>query len=334
DGKGILFTVMRRSYDSQPWLALLRTDTREWRVLLNDVADARYVPTGHLVFMKRGTLMAVRFDLAGQKIIGQPVPIRENVLQTLGISTTLHSLAGQFGISATGALVYARGDLVLTSMASLFWVDMKGTEELATDLRRPFLAPRLSPDGQRIAYQSFGIMDEQIWVYDLERSTNSRLTEDGSARWPIWSPDGKKLLYAWSKSLKTNLYRQPYDGASPMERLTTSEYTQHPGSWSADGKTVALVEWHPDTGNDIYILDVLSGDVTPFLNSKYEEIFPDFSPDGRWMAYTSNESGHSEVYLRSFPTPDMKHLVSAEGGAQPLWARDGRRLFYRTRDQV
>lgn len=119
-----------------------------------------------------------------------------------------------------------------------------------------------------------------------------------------------------------------------MERLTTGEYDQCPGSWSWDGKTIALTETRPDTGNDIYILDVLSGRVTPFLNSKFNERSPDFSPDGPWLAYTSDESGRFEVYVRSFPAPDVKHLVSAEGGDEPLWARDGKRLFYRWQGQV
>jgi dipeptidyl aminopeptidase/acylaminoacyl peptidase len=119
-----------------------------------------------------------------------------------------------------------------------------------------------------------------------------------------------------------------------MERLTTGEYNHQPGSWSADGKTIALTEDRPDTGTDIYILDVPSGRVTPFLNSKFNESYPDFSPDGRWLAYSSDESGRFEVYVRSFPAPDVKHLVSAEGGGEPLWARDGKRLFYRWQDQV
>lgn len=119
-----------------------------------------------------------------------------------------------------------------------------------------------------------------------------------------------------------------------MERLTTSEYAQFPGSWSSDGKTVALVEQPPDTLDDILILDVPSGRVTPFLNSKFTERYPDLSPDGRWMAYSSDESGREEVYVRPFPGPGMKHLVSAKGGREPLWTRDGRRLFYRWQDQV
>ena len=119
-----------------------------------------------------------------------------------------------------------------------------------------------------------------------------------------------------------------------MVRLTTSEYGQRPGSWSSDGKTLAFVDIHPDTGDDIALLDVQSKRVTRFLNSKYSEWYPEFSPDGRWMAYTSDESNRQEVYVRPFPGPGMKQQVSIEGGSEPLWARNGQQLFYRRQDQV
>jgi len=333
NGKGILFTVMRHNLDPQPWLALLRMDTREWSVLLQDAADARYVPTGHLVFLRQGMLMAVRFDLSGQEVIGQPAALVQNVMQTFSTSAIYHTCAGQFGISATGSLIYAAGGLVPDLKNSLVWVDQKGTEQPVTDLRLPFFAPRLSPDGQGIAYVT-SARQWQVWVYDLERGTNSRLTGEGRAGSLLWTPDGKRLLFGWQKSVASNLFWQPYDGSSPMERLTTGEYNQFPGSLSSDGKTVALVETHPDTGYDISVLDVPSGRVTPFLNTKSEEEYPDFSPDGRWIAYSSNESNRAEVYVRPFPGPGMKRLVSTEGGSQPLWARNGKQLFYRWQNQV
>lgn len=131
-----------------------------------------------------------------------------------------------------------------------------------------------------------------------------------------------------------NLYWQPSDGSSSMERLTTSEYSQNPGSWSSDGKTVVLVTWQPDTSTNIAVMDVPSGRVTPFLNSPFNEGYPEFSPDGRWMTYTSDESNRTEVYVRPFPGPGMKYLVSSEGGEEPVWARNGKQLFYRWGDQM
>jgi len=330
NGKAVLFTVTKYWMDLKPRLALLRLDTGEWDILLEDAADARYIPTGHLVFLRQGTLMAVRFDPAKLEAIGQPVELVENVMQALRLTAVNHTGAGQLGISDTGSLIYAPGGVPPLPSNSLVWVDQRGIEQLAAALQFPFGAPRLSPDGQRVAYT----VESQVYVYDLGRGTNSRLTDDGRAVRTIWTPDGKRLLFSWGRSTANNLFWQPYDGSSPMERLTTSEYGQQPGSWSLDGKTLAFEDVHPDTGDDIALLDVRSGRVTQFLNSKYAEWYPEFSPDGRWMAYTSDESNRHEVYIRPFPGPGMKQQVSSEGGSEPLWARNGKQLFYRRQDQV
>jgi serine/threonine-protein kinase len=333
NGKAVLFTVMRNRLDSQPWLALLRLDTHEWHVLLQDAADAKYASTGQLVFLRQGTLMAVRFDPARLEVIGQPSPLVENLMQAFSRSFALNTGAGQFGISDTGTLLYAAGGVIPDRKNSLVWVDQRGVEQPVTDSHFPFSQPRLSPDGRRIAYITTG-REWQVWVYDLTRGTNSRLTGEGWAVSPIWTPDNKRLLFAWQESLALNLFWQPYDGSSPMERLTTSEYAQLPGSWSSDGNTVALVELLPDEGNDIAVLDTRSGRVTTFLNSQFNEIYPEFSPDGRWIAYTSDESKRNEVYVRPFPGPGMKYQVSSGGGIQPLWARNGKELYYRWQEQV
>jgi hypothetical protein len=329
----VLFTVMRYAWDSRPWLALLRQDTREWKVLLEDAADARYVPTGHIVFLRQGRLMAVRFDLTKLEVIGQPIALVDNVIQSFVTDSGFNTGAGQFSISDTGSLIYAAGGVAPDAKGSLVWVDQRGIEEPVTALQFPFLGPRLSPDGQKITYLT-AAREWQVYVYDLGRGTNSQLSGEGLAGFPIWSPDGKRILFSWAKSLASNLYSQTYDGSSPMERLTTSEYYQEAGSWSPDGKTVALVEGHPDTNYDIAVLDIASGRVTPFLNSKFSEESPDLSSDGRWIAYSSDESKRDEVYVRPFPGPGMKQQVSSEGGIQPLWAKDGKQLFFRWQDQV
>jgi hypothetical protein len=324
---------MRSYYDRQPRVAVLRLDTRESRILLENAADAKYVPTGHLVFLRQGTLMAVRFDPVRREVIGQPVALVENVMQAFRFGASVNTGAGQFDVSETGCLLYAAGGVIPDLKNSLVWVDHKGIEQPVMDLQRPFLDPRLSPDGRKIAYGTDG-WEWQIWVYDLSTGTNSRLTDEGVAEVPIWSPDSKRLLFTWQKSLVTNLFWQPYDGSSPMERLTTSDFNQFPGSWSPDGKKVALVERHPNTGMDIAVLNVGSGRVTPLLNSPFNERYPEISPDGPWLAYSSDESKRDEVYVQPFPGPGTKYPVSSEGGVQPLWARDGRQLFYRWEDQV
>jgi serine/threonine-protein kinase len=254
-------------------------------------------------------------------------------MQTFATHVSYNTGAGQFSVSDSGALIYAAGGILPDMQNSLVWVDQKGTEQPVTPLQFPFGFPRLSPDGQRTTYGTAG-RELQVYVYDLNTGTNSRLTTEGQAGSPIWTPDGKRIVFRWQKSAVSNLFSQPYDGSSPMERLTTSQYDQSPGSWSPDGQTLALVEIHPDTGCDIVLLDARSGRVRPFLNSQFHEMYPEFSPDGHWIAYSSNESKRNEVYVRPFPGPGMKHQVSSEGGNQPLWARNGKQLFYRWQDQV
>jgi serine/threonine-protein kinase len=314
NGKAVLFTVMRHGWDWQPCLALLRLDIRDWRVLLADAADGRYVATGHLVFLRQGTLMAVRFDLARMEVVGQPVALVENVMQAFtGSSYFGHTGAGQFGISDTGSLIYAVGGIVPDPKTSSVWVDQRGIEQPVTASELSFSSPRLSPDGQRIAYIAWG-RECLVSVYDLGRGTNSRLTSEGRAYNVIWSPDGKRLLFSWYKSPPMNLYWRPSDGSLPMERVITNQ--------------------HPDTGSDIAMLDVGSRRVTPFLNSAFNEEYPEFSPDARWIAYTSDESNRREVYVQPFPGPGIKSLVSSDGGSAPLWARNGKQLFYREGNQM
>lgn len=177
DEKALLFTVMTYGFDPKPRLAMLRLDTGESRVLLEDAADARYLPTGHLVFLRQGTLMAVRFDRTKLEVIGQPVALREDVMQGFGFTYRHHTGAGQFGISDTGSLIYAPGGVPPPPSHSLVWIDQKGAEQSAAALRFPFSGPRLSPDGKRVTYVT--VPGFLVYVYDLASGTNSRLTDEG-----------------------------------------------------------------------------------------------------------------------------------------------------------
>jgi len=332
-GRAVLFTVMPYAWDSHPSVAALDIETGKRIDLLSDAADARFVRTGHLVFLRHGTLMAVRFDPAGLRVIGQPIPVLDDVMQALVPWGYQNTGAGQFDVSESGTLVYVPGGVLPDLENSLVWVDQAGSEEPAVPLRFPFQAPRLSPDGRRIAYVTQA-REWQVFVYDLEAGTNSRLTHDGMSSRAIWAPDGNRIVFLRYVPFALNLFSQPFDGSAPMERLTTGDCDQYPGSWTPDGQALALVENHAETGSDIALLETGSGRTRPFLESPFEEIHPEFSPDGRWIAYVSDESGRSEVYVRSFPGPGVKHQVSIEGGVQPLWARDARQLFYRWNDQV
>lgn len=328
DGKGVLFTIMREWFDDHPRVAVLELKTRKWLVLLEDAADARYVSTGHLVFLRQGTLMCVPFNLERREIASQPVPAVGNVMQALNVGGGMNSGAGQFSVSNSGWLVYATGGINPQRHDSLVWVDMKGQATLITSFKAAFWAPRLSPDGQRVAYITFG-KEWHAWIYDLSRGTARQLTREGKADFPVWTRDGKRLVFkGWEAGLEANLYWQPVDGSSAAERLTTSDNHQVPGSISPDGATVAFVERHPGDLWDIQLLDLKSRRVTSFLNSNTIQFYPEYSPDGHWMAYTSSESGRQEIYVRPFPGPGGEVQVSSEGGREPLWSRNGKQLFY------
>ena len=335
DGKAVLFTMNKEIHDGHPRTAILDLHTLKWRELLEDAADARYLPTGHFVFLRQGTLMAVPFDAVRLELKGQPFPVIADVMQELaGLSSSDNSAAGQYAISDTGTLVYASGKMIPPFQDSLVWVDQKGNIQPAASFTAPFLSARLSPDGKRIAYTTLG-NEMRIWIYDLEPGTTLRLTSEGTTGFVTWDLDGKGLTFNWWRSGNFNLYWQPVDGSMPAERLTTNEsLLQQPGPVHPDGKTLAFVDLRPDTGSDIILLDRQTRRVTPLLNSGANESHPAWSPDGRWMAYSSDETGSNEVYVRPVYGRGGKWKISNQGGREPLWSRNGSQLFYRRGDQV
>jgi eukaryotic-like serine/threonine-protein kinase len=332
--KGIVFTIMHHDWDTKPSVAVLDLTTRECRPLLEDAADARYVTTGHLAFLRQGTLLAVPFDPVSLRITGQSVPAMAgitNIAQALNaVSSVSQTTAGQFSVSGAGSLIYAPGGVIPDLKTSLVWVDRQGMAEPITSFKAPLTGPRLSPEGGRIAYKTFGT-DDSIWVYDLDRAINRKLTLEGRASFPTWSPpEGHRVAFGWLRTGAGNIYWQPVDGSSPMERLGTSDHNQYTGSFSPDGATLAFVETGGEAGADIMMLDIHDRKATPFLNTRFNELYPEFSPDGRRIAYVSNESGRNQVYVLPFPTGGGSVPISNEGGTEPLWARDGKQLFYRS----
>jgi Tol biopolymer transport system component len=331
DGKSVLFTVMEAPWSLDPRLALLDLQTRKWREVLKDAADGRYLSTGHLVFLREGTLMAVAFDLNRLEVKGQPVPVVEHVMQALNLgNVNMNTAAGQYGVSNSGWLAYVPARIQSSIENSLVHVDLKGNIRPAVDFKGPFPYARFSPDGRRIAYGR----ERQLWVYDFTRGAASRLTGDGQVTNAEWTPDGKSLVLAWGKTGLDNLYLLAADGSSSMERLTESSYEQAPGCISPDGSTLAFIEVHSQTESSILLLDMKTHRVTPFLDQKVWAGWPVISPDGRWLAYTSTESGSIEVWVRPFPGKGGKWQISNDQGQEPIWSKDGKQLFYRRVNQV
>jgi len=219
-------------------------------------------------------------------------------------------------------------------------MDREGKFQPLRETPAGYRQPAFSPDGKRLAVEAREGRTSDVWVYDLERDTFTRLVVNGGG--PVWTPDGQRIAYyaGDEKNDTANLYWRRADGAGDVQRLTVSKNYQMPFSWRPDGKTLTFIEFDSARGSsfDVMTLD-LDGDEKsgwkphepkPFLNSPANEGYPDFSPDGQWLAYGSDESGRYEVYVRPFPGPGGKWQISSGGGRFPKWSRSGKELFYRT----
>jgi serine/threonine-protein kinase len=310
-------------------IVLRSLETGQQRVLIQGGTDARYVNTGHLVYMKLGTLMAVPFDLASLQVTGPPVALIEGVMHGVNAPNGNDETgAGQFAISAAGTMVYILGGVGKFLESSFVWVDRKGASEpLASTPIRPYLFGRLSPGGDKIAV---GIRSgigrgTDLWVYDVVRGAPTRLTFEGAGN-GVWSPDGKRLAVFMNIDAKTSgLYTVAADGSGSPERVKTVDAPRTPASWVSTAGLAVLEQGNPSR---IWVVP-MQGDATPtqFFESRFALMHPEISPDGRFIAYASSESGNQEVYVQPYPGPGEKVRVSTNGGAEPLWSPNGRELF-------
>ena len=318
-GKAVLFTVGIGSTDGN--IEVQSLETGERKTLQLGGFYGRYLPTGHLVYMSEATLFAAPFDLARLEVTGPPAPILEDV------RTSPNYWSGQFDFSQTGTLVYLTGGGA-ASEVSIFWMDPEGKTEPLLPTPRDYKNPSFSPDGKRLAVDIDEGGNSDLWVYELERETLSRLTfDEGNDHGPVWTPDGQWVTFASNRGggRVLNLYWKRADGTGDAERLTESSNSQFPFSWSPDGKVLAFFEPSPGTNMDLWTLPMEGdgagglkpGKPTQFLRMSFRQWDPAFSPDGRWIAYQSDESGQFEVYVRPFPGPGGKWQISTTGGRMP-----------------
>ena len=309
--------------------------TGERKVLVHGGADARYLPSGHLLYLRKSTLMAVPFDVQRLTVTGGAVALIADVMQSVNTpSETFEGGAGQFSVSANGSLLYAAGGIFPDPERSLAWVARNGSAEPLPLAARPYLSPRLSPDGQRVLVWTQG--DRNVWVHDLSRGVTTRLTFEGRNARAIWTPDGTRITYGSAVARSENLFWRSSDGSGASERLASSERQQYPGVWTPDGRTLLFMEGDlGDLQDDIWMLP-LEGDRKPHpvVQTPFSEEYADLSPDGRWLAYASNQSGRAEVYVQPYPGPGARQQISVDGGTAPAWSRDGRELFYTTAQSV
>ena len=327
DGRHFLYLAI----GSQPELEGIRVgslDSRETKPLVNTHSSAAYAPPGFLLFLLDRTLMAQEFDAKRLVIAGDPFPVADEV-DRLGLVRL-----ALFSVSRTGVLVSRSGSSEATQLT---WFDRQGEQLGTVGPIANYSVPWLSPDENRVAFSSAapGGGDSDIWLIDLARGTPTRFTFDPSPDLsPVWAPDGDRVLFTSLRDGHGNLYQRAASGGGADEVLVQSDFSKMPNDWSADGKFILYQELNPTTSNDLWVFPVAGGQKQfPFLQTPFDERQGRFSPDGRWIAYTSNESGPWEVYVRSFPDSGGKWQVSTNGGGQPQWRRDGRELFYLSADR-
>jgi Tol biopolymer transport system component len=351
-GKAVLFATGTTAFnftDAQIAVQLLGKGER--RIAIQAGTQPRYASSGHLVFAQGGSLMAVPFNLQSLTTTGAAVPVVDDVAQSQSNGAT------QYSFSTTGSLVYVSGG-IQSVKSRLVWVSRNGAEQSVAAPVSGYLFPRLSPDGRRIA-AVISELESQVWLYDLSRETTTRLTFEGNLNnAPVWTPDGKRITFQSNKEGPLNIFWQLADGSGGLERLTTSEYLQAPQSWSPDGQLLAFLEINSSTQREIWVLRM--GDPSPssgqassassgqvpsagsgqgrkaqlFTRTRFDEAEPRFSPDGRWLAYISNESGRFEIYVQPYPGPGGKWQISTDGGMDPVWNPNGRELFYRNGNKM
>jgi dipeptidyl aminopeptidase/acylaminoacyl peptidase len=326
----VLFTVGMAdtySYDDAN-IGVVSLKTGQKKILIEGGSSARYSPSGHLIYARGGKLLAVAFDPDKLQILGQPFPVVD------GIFMSANTGMAAYAISMDGHLVYAAGPIERGARVPV-WVDRQGKMSSVGSLPlRAYLHPRLSPDERQLAIEVEGASHD-IFTYDFARGVTTKMSFDGASHWPSWTPDGKRLTFRSWKTGTMTMWWMPADRSGPAELLTNVGSMQSPESWSPDGRTLAFTQMdNPESGPDVYVLPIGGEKPRVLIKSKFSEGSPKFSPDGKWLAYSSDESGRPEVYAMAYPGPGSKITISTDGGTDPVWRRDGRELFYRNGDRM
>jgi serine/threonine-protein kinase len=315
---GILFTSLAGTDRMVTNIEAISLVTGERRVVTEAASAALYAPSGHLLFFRDGVIFAAPFDAARLQVTGPAVAVLKDIgLDQYG--------APSLSISAAGSLAYTPAS---HATRRLVWVSRQGVEQPITDVTRRYRNPRLSPDGQRIMVEVTG----ELWIQDLTRSTFTLLTKGGTLgnSFAVWTPGGQEVLFRTLTGIRR---LNTASGASQV--IPSTGLFAMPTSVSPDGHTLVYIGQTTETAGDVNALS-LQGEPhpRPVVQTTGYDGGGWFSPDGRWLAYVSNESGQFEVYLRSYPEPDHKEPVSTDGGTHPRWSPNGKELFYRSGNRM
>jgi eukaryotic-like serine/threonine-protein kinase len=323
----VIFTVAKTGFPSWDDTLIVAQSLANGnlKVLIEGGADARFVATGHLVYLRRGTLMAVPFDPVRLEVTGTAVRLVADVMQAANIQPVqIDTGAGQFAVSPTGSLVYVTGGVFSQDRWSLVWLDRTGKSEALRIPPGAYQTPRLSPDGKRVAFSST-TGDWDLWTYDVLRGIVARLPMEGDQSVPIWTRDGSRLLFSTFLKGTRGLFSINADGSGSPERLTATNPTAGPifaNSWTADGSALAI-----SSQPGIFLLTRDSKtEPRPLLASGHHA---EFSPDGQWLAYVEGSGPPNvHVYIQPYPALNRREQVSIKSGSSPAWRRDGRELYY------
>jgi serine/threonine protein kinase len=310
-GRRVLFTLHGKGTSGT---AVFDLGTRRWEVVLPERVGGVFGASGHLfVSDDASELKAAPFDA------NKPARATADLTVLADVYRSEYFRRPWLAISKAGTLVYAPGN---PAKRSLVWTDSNGKTAAAFNEPDAYTELSLSPDGSKAAV----LRRPNLWIHDLERKTRSRLTQQGNAASPVWSADGSRIIFCSDEDGDFDIYSQPPDGSKPAERVLKRPYDQFPSSIRSDG-TIVFAESHPSTGEDLLIL-APDGKVTPLRVTPFYESNASFSPNGAWIAYDSDESGRSEVYVQQYPGGAHKVTVSSGGGVVPVWSRDGKDLYY------
>jgi serine/threonine-protein kinase len=348
DGTTVLFTALAAD---GAYTGLLSLGTGEWKVLRQarmTGGGAQFVAPDRLVYAEAGNLVTTSFDPHRTDVRGEQIPLLERV-------ETAEDGTGWFG-ALPSALVYVPGRTSVPQR-TLVLVDREGRTTPFSDVRGAYSHPRFSPDGRSVAVTVESESGSDVWIFDVQRGRRTRLTTIGASRFPTWTADGASIVFQTNRTAAWTLFRQRVNGGQPQPLLTGAPAThdavmsqiaarllpgsppaltganpQYPASAAVSG-TLAFTERRTSGERDIWVLDPGS-EPAPFLMSPSDESAPVFSRDGRFLAYVSDESGRSEVYVQPYPGPGEKWPVSTDGGTDPVWAPDGRQLYYRAGSRI
>jgi serine/threonine-protein kinase len=326
-GKKALFTIWRGGTFNDDIVAAVDLNTGEYTTVLTGSTGASYVRTGHLIYMLGSTLMAVPFDARGLKVTGEPVPVLEKVLMNGGDAFPY------FAVSDNGTLAYAPGEVEFVPTA-ITLVEHGATVRSIESERANLAFPSFSPDGKSLSVMITGPLF-QVGIYDLRSGVLTPLTFAGDNIRQAWLPDGLRLAFSSNVAGGYQIYTVVADGSGTPQKLFDQGGNPYPSSWSRDARNLAYVTANKETGTDIWLYSSAAMPQTrPLIATRANEADPMISPDGRWLAYVSDESGENEVYVQPFPSMTGRWQVSRGGGAAPQWSPDGRRVLFQRNDEI